>query len=172
MVRRVVFLIILFLLAAKFNTFAQENDVQVGNVPRNPSQMFGLFDYSDPTKVNIKVSVWGYVKFPGKYIVPVNSNLRDLVSIAGGPTPDAYLDDVRLVRTLADSTQQVFNYNFSELTLEPSITKKVPNQILQPGDMIFLPGQPRMYFKDYFTMFLSVISALSSLTILIINFRK
>ena len=172
MVRRVVFLIILFLLAAKFNTFAQENDVQVGTVPRNPSQMFGLFDYSDPTKVNIKVSVWGYVKFPGKYIVPVNSNLRDLVSIAGGPTPDAYLDDVRLVRTLADSTQQVFNYNFSELTLEPSITKKVPNQILQPGDMIFLPGQPRMYFKDYFTMFLSVISALSSLTILIINFRK
>ena len=115
MVRRVVFLIILFLLAAKFNTFAQENDVQVGTVPRNPSQMFGLFDYSDPTKVNIKVSVWGYVKFPGKYIVPVNSNLRDLVSIAGGPTPDAYLDDVRLVRTLADSTQQVFNYNFSRI---------------------------------------------------------
>jgi protein involved in polysaccharide export with SLBB domain len=134
--------------------------------------MFGLFDYSDPTKVNIKVSVWGYVKFPGKYIIPVNSTLRDLLSYAGGPTADAYLDDVRLVRTLPDSTQQVFTYNFSELTLEPAITKKVPNQTIQPGDMLLLPGQPRMYFKDYFTMFISTVSALSSLTILIINLAK
>jgi hypothetical protein len=144
MARRVILIFILFLLAAKVNTFAQDNDVQVGTVPRNPSQMFGLFDYSDPTKVNIKVSIWGYVKYPGKYIVPVNSTLRDLLSIAGGPTADAYLDDVRLVRTLADSTQQVFTYNFSELILEPSITKKVPNQTLQPGDMLFMPGQPRI----------------------------
>jgi hypothetical protein len=172
MARRVILIFILFLLAAKVNTFAQDNDVQVGTVPRNPSQMFGLFDYSDPTKVNIKVSIWGYVKYPGKYIVPVNSTLRDLLSIAGGPTADAYLDDVRLVRTLADSTQQVFTYNFSELILEPSITKKVPNQTLQPGDMLFMPGQPRMYFKDYFSLFLSTVSALSSLTILVINLTK
>ena len=35
----------------------------------------GLYDYSDPSSINIKVSVWGFLKYPGKYIVPQYTTL-------------------------------------------------------------------------------------------------
>ncbi len=30
----------------------------------------GYYDYSDPESINIKVSVWGFVKYPGRYVIP------------------------------------------------------------------------------------------------------
>ncbi|NWF90113.1 MAG: SLBB domain-containing protein, partial [Ignavibacteriaceae bacterium] len=45
----------------------------------------GLYDFSDEGAVNIKVSVWGYVARPGKYIVPDYTTVSDLLSYAGGP---------------------------------------------------------------------------------------
>jgi hypothetical protein len=172
MARRIILLLVFLILTTKVNVFAQANDVQVGSIPRNPAQMFGLFDYSNPTSVNMKVSIWGYVKYPGKYVVPMNTTIRDVLSFAGGPTQDAFYDDIRLVRTLADSSQQTIKFDYSELMFEPTIAKRVDNQVLQPGDLILIPGQPRMYFKDYFSMTLSVISTLISLTILIYTVAK
>lgn len=167
MVKRFIFLFVLFLLTSKINIFAQQSDIQVGTVPRVAQQMAGYFDYSDPRAVNIKVSIWGYTKFPGKYIVPVNTTVKDLISFAGGPTPDAYMEDIRLVHTGPDSTQEIIKFDYNELMFEKSVSKRVNNAILQPGDILVLPGEPRMYFKDYFSMTLSVVSTLISLTILI-----
>ena len=67
-------------------SFAQ-NDIQVGsNIDQQRINSSGaLFDYSDPTTVNIKVAVWGFVKYPGRYIIPAYSNVNDLLSYAGGP---------------------------------------------------------------------------------------
>ena len=57
---------LLFLLATA--SFAQEDDYQVGLNPNLIWQNQGAFyDYSDPGGLNIRVSVWGYVKYPGRY---------------------------------------------------------------------------------------------------------
>ena len=45
----------------------------------------GYFNYSDPEAVNVKVAVWGWVRYPGKYTVPVYTTVSDLLSFAGGP---------------------------------------------------------------------------------------
>ena len=44
--------------------------------------------------INIKVSVWGYVARPGKYIVPDYTTVSDLLSFAGGPNQNAEMDDL------------------------------------------------------------------------------
>ncbi|MGE5364083.1 MAG: SLBB domain-containing protein [Bacteroidota bacterium] len=150
---------------------AQTGDVKIGADPSNYRNAQGAFyDYSDPEAVNIKVSVWGFVKFPGRYLVPSYINVRDLLSYAGGPTDEAHMDDLRLYRILPDSTQTMLKFNYNDLLWEKDLKSKkldIPN--LTVGDILLVPGEPRLYFRDYFTMTLSVISTLISLAILIIN---
>ena len=81
------------------------------------SQQGGFYNYGEKDKVNIEVSIWGYVKYPGKYIIPQGSTLVDLVSYAGGPVVDAKLENIRLFRPKNDTLNitkdemMVFDYN-------------------------------------------------------------
>lgn len=155
-------------------SFAQIKDYELGS-PANTIRNYngGYFDYSDPTTVNIKVSVWGFVKYPGRYTIPVNSTAADLLSFAGGPTDDAHLDDLRLYKTTSDSSQTIVKFDYNDLLWADNLKTtrvKVPN--LNAGDILVVPGSPRLYFKDWFSITLSVISTLISLTILILNLKK
>ncbi|MCF8242394.1 MAG: SLBB domain-containing protein [Melioribacteraceae bacterium] len=130
----------------------------------------GYFDYSDPNSLNIKVSVWGFVRYPGRYVIPSQTSLTDFLSYAGGPGDDAHLDDLRIYRMLDDSTQTLIKFNINDIWWEDSL--KVNNRFvpkLTAGDMIVVPGSPRFYFKDWFSIALSLLSAVVSLTILIKN---
>lgn len=166
--RRLRVLFFLIILNSGF-VFAQSDDLRLGSYSVQRPSNGSMFDYSEPDKVNMKVSVWGYVRLPGKYIIPVNSSVSDLISYAGGPTSDALLEDIRLIKTLPDSTQQVITINYNELMFEPKIVNKMKSPVLQPGDILVLPGEPRFYFRDYVTLTLSIVSTLTSLAILILN---
>ncbi len=164
---------VLLILVAVQTTFAQDKDVQIGSSLNSRLQsQGGFFDYSDPEAVNIKVSVWGFVKYPGKYVIPDYSTLSDLLSYAGGPTDDAHLDDMRLFRTKPDSTQELIKFNYNDLLWEDNLTKEIKNPKLQAGDMVMVAGAQRLYTRDYVTLTVSVLSALISLSILILNIAK
>lgn len=162
----------LFLLPAFLS--AQTGDIKIGadlNQLRNTQGAY--YDYSDPEAVNIKVSVWGFVRFPGRYLVPNYINVRDLLSYAGGPTENAHLDDLRVFRILPDSTQTMIKFDYNDLLWGENLkSRKVTAPNVMVGDILLVPGEPRLFFRDYFTMTLSVISTLISLTILIINIVK
>lgn len=153
---------------------AQTGDVKIGadiNQLRNAQGAY--YDYSDPEAVNIKVAVWGFVRNPGKYLVPSYINVSDLLSYAGGPTDQAKLEDLRIYRTLPDSTQTMIKFDYNDLLWGENLKNKkasVPNLVV--GDILLVPGEPRLYFNDYFSMSLSVISTLISLTILVLNITR
>ena len=85
-----------FLLVYTCSIFAQMGDIKVGSSSLNSRNYnAGFFDYSDPEAINITVSVWGYVRYPGKYLVPNYSSVKDLISYAGGPTEESNLEDLR-----------------------------------------------------------------------------
>jgi len=48
-----------------------QDDIQIGspNATR-PAASGALYDYSVTNTINIKVQLWGYVRFPGFYILP------------------------------------------------------------------------------------------------------
>ncbi|MCK6604971.1 MAG: SLBB domain-containing protein [Ignavibacteriaceae bacterium] len=112
------------------------------------------------------------MKNPGKYIVPVNTNLLDILTYAGGPTTDATVEDLRLFRTMPDSTQQLLTFNYNSLMWEEKFTQNLKFPKLEPDDLILVTGEPRFFFRDYFSITLSIISTLVSLTILIINIAR
>lgn len=91
------FVIILFLICIPIVSFAQNGDLQIGSGVNQLKNYLGggLYDYSDPHEVNIKVAVWGYVRYPGKFIIPAYSSVQDLLSYAGGPTDETHLDELR-----------------------------------------------------------------------------
>jgi hypothetical protein len=57
-----------------------------------------------------KIQIWGEVRQPGVYIVPDYATLIDVISIAGGPLPEADLDRIRIINPRpADGTKQAEN---------------------------------------------------------------
>jgi protein involved in polysaccharide export with SLBB domain len=153
---------------------AQERDYSLGSsLLQRSYQQSGFFDISDPEAVNIKVSVWGWVRYPGKYTIPNYASVSDLISYAGGPLEGADLEDIRVLRVAEDSSQQLIKFNFNDVMYEGRLqtkVRKVPKLIA--GDVLVLPGEPRLYFRDHFSIWMSIISVLTSLTILVLNIVK
>lgn len=130
----------------------------------------GYFNYSDPEAINVSVAVWGWVKYPGRYKVPSYITVIDLLSYAGGPTDAADLEDLRIYRINSDSTQSIIKFNYNDLLYESRLEskfRKIPK--LEAGDILILPGEPRLYFRDHFSIWMSIFSVLISLSILVLN---
>ncbi len=166
---KIKFLFVFFLIMFASSSFAQTNDYELGAAPQSQyRQQGGYFDYSDPRTVNIKVAIWGGVKYPGKYIIPEESSVSDLLSYAGGPVTDAELDELRLYRTTADSTSEMIKFNLNDLMWEKNLKSnsiKVPK--LMAGDIFVVPIYPKYFFREWLGIGLSVFSALISLAILL-----
>lgn len=160
----------LFLLTGVINSQDKE---RVGNL-QTYSQQGGLFNYGDKEKVNIEVSIWGFVKYPGKYIVPQGSSLVDLISYAGGPLIDAKLEEIRFFRpkndTLHVTADEMIKIDYNDIFWSDKVSSsKNRNMVLRPGDILVFPGEPKLFFKDNFAIVLSVASVLISLAILVVS---
>ncbi len=168
MVKKSLFVLILFISFSSIS-FGQSRDYEIGSFnPQMQRYNGGYYDYSDPTNVNIKVSVWGFVRYPGKYVVPIDTDVLDLLSYAGGPTDYAHLDDLRLYRILPDSTQQMIKFDVDAIWWGDSLTtEKVNLPKLQPGDILSVPGSQKYYTRDWIMMGVSILSVMISLAILL-----
>lgn len=93
----------------------------------------------------IKVNVWGFVRIPGQYLVPRDTDLVSLISYAGGPTENAKVSDIKLVRTThlgqngsnGDPLQKIYKYNLNKFLKTGDISL---NPQLMPNDTITVPG--------------------------------
>ena len=74
----------------------------------------------------IKVNIWGFVKLPGQYLVPSDTDLISLISYAGGPLEQARINKVKLIRTMGT--------NSGERVIEVNVKK-----FLETGDMSLNP---------------------------------
>ena len=162
---------ILLLTVLSANLFAQEN-IQIGkSLKGNVSNNGAVYDYSDPDGINIKVMIWGYVKFPGQYIIPTASGVNELLSMAGGPIQDANIDDLKLFRINPDSSQTIIKFNYSDLlwnNSDLSIPLKIPG--LHAGDILLVPGAPKWFLKDYLSLALSIVSTIASIATLMVYY--
>ena len=113
--------------------------------------------------------VWGYVEFPGHYIIPSTSSVNDVLALAGGPTPDANIEDLRLFRINADSSQSMIKFDYNDLLWNDKLTAEISIPYLKAGDILLVPGEPRWFLKDYLYLSLALLSTLSSIAVLLIT---
>lgn len=170
---RYYFQIIFIVILLPAYSFSQVDRQKVGNEYFN-NQQGGFFNYGDKDKVNIDVNIWGFVKFPGKYLVPKGSTVQDLISYSGGPSVEARLEDVILYRpkndSLNNSKDQIINLYYNDLFWEEiKLSKDRRNPVLSPGDILILKGEPRYFARDNVNFILSISAVLISLGILVVT---
>lgn len=125
--------------------------------------------------MNIYVNLWGYAKFPGKYLIPEGSTIIDLISYAGGPVTDATLEDIRLFRPRNDSLgtfkDELRKIDYNDFVWEDKVSAKKNrvNLELRPGDVLVLTGEPRTFGRDNLNTILAITSVLISLGILAVT---
>ena len=86
--------------------------------------------------LKIKTYIWGQVRKPGLYIVPDDTDLLTLISSAGGPTENANLTKVRIIRT-NENEEKVIWVDLQEY-IDHGDYSLIPT--LQPGDTIIVSG--------------------------------
>ncbi len=111
--------------------------------PLSPSQTLNLpsvYYYGQGQGVQIDVNLWGEVKQTGKMIVPYTTDIISLISLAGGPTPNAKLDEVRIIRySMQDTTtvEKIIRINVEKF-VETGEQSYFP--VLLRGDTVIVPG--------------------------------
>jgi protein involved in polysaccharide export with SLBB domain len=146
-------------------SFSQDDDKLIFG-PNANKVSAALFDLSDPTGVNIEVNVWGYVRFPGRYRIPLSTTFLDVITYAGGPISDSKLDDMRIVRgnDSIGGKPYIIKLNYDDFLWADQIGKaKKINPVLQAGDIILIREQKRYTARDDINLLLPIITTVVTL---------
>ena len=100
-------------------------------------------------EITMPINLWGYVKNPGRYEVPISTDLVQLVSFAGGPLAEASLSNVQITRVMRRDTQIRKVEFIVDLKHLDQIDDMALN--LQAGDTIFIDNIP-FQWRDFFSI--------------------
>ena len=105
--------------------------------PGRPSAAY--YYISKPGEITMSINLWGYVRNPGRYEVPISTDLIQLLSYAGGPLAEANLGSVKISRVVRrDDAIRIVEYTVN-LTRLDKLDEKARD--LEPGDTIFIEIQ-------------------------------
>jgi hypothetical protein len=159
----------ILLIAGLYTNIYSQDDIQIGSLGSRTGQQGGLFDYSNPSTINIKVQLWGYVRYPGYYVVPAGISINELISYAGGPMEDASLDKIRVTKIKEGTPTKMIKYNYNDMVWEDEIKNQINFVRLEAGDIVVVPGEPRYFVREDVAFYLGIVTTLASLAALILS---
>lgn len=109
--------------------------------------------FAKPNELTIIVNVIGFVQKPGRYEISSSIDLINLLSLAGGPTADGAMNDVKITRLATVGSRyerKEFQINLDKLSI---IT--AAELALQPGDIIQVDRTGWSTFRDVFGVVVS-----------------
>lgn len=148
---------------AKSNKKSKNSDYNIQELAlpsevENISKRGGSVYYSPSVKgkVLIPVHFWGSIKNTGLHFIPLDTNVINGISLAGGPDTNAEFDEVYLSTTR--------NGKRERLTLDISNGGNLALEDikLQPGDTIFIPRDNYLQDRAYYTSLIGVIATILS----------
>jgi len=86
-----------------------------------------------------KYYVWGQVRSPGAYSFVASPDLLELLSAGGGPTNDANLKRVLLIRAVTKTRTRI---DLQAMLATGQVVR------LSPGDVVIVPSSPWYYMRD------------------------
>ncbi len=117
----------------------QVSFLNIGDLSANPYVNTGDVIYVPPEKE--VVTIFGAVSIEGIYEFREGENISDLIDLAGGLQPSAWLDEVDLVRFKEDGiTKDYFILDLREVSNKgnPSSNSPDRNLLLKPDDQVFI----------------------------------
>jgi hypothetical protein len=148
------------------SAFAQIPDLQTSQY--SPA---AYYRYVEPGEVTMLVKVWGTVRNPGLYEVPVGTRLTTILSVAGGPAITSRNRGERrsilIGLTRPDDTGGSVIF---ETVMEDGALANIEDPMLQSGDIISVDTVTRQRFS--WQNALPIVSALSSVGLVIFYFLQ
>ena len=90
-------------------------------------------------EILMPVNVWGEVRNPGSHLIPWDSDLRDALSAAGGPTSTANLSKIKIILTGIDIEYDLSDYLSGN---------GAPLPVMEPDATIYLSTSHYEWWKD------------------------
>jgi hypothetical protein len=109
--------------------------------------------YARPNDLTIIVNVVGFVQRPGRYEIATSIDLMNLLSLAGGPTPDGTLSKVTVTRMM--KVGEVIHPKELHFDLEEITKLKADDLVLAPGDIVNVDRTSWSVFRDAFGVVVS-----------------
>lgn len=109
--------------------------------------------FAKPNELTITVDVMGFVQRPGRYEVSNSVSLVNLLALAGGPTSDGSLSDVRITR-FVEVDSIVVNKDL-RLNLDDIHRLSPADLVLHQGDVIQVSRTGWSIFRDGFSVIVS-----------------
>lgn len=174
------FILFCLILGSAPHLSAQILDDGGRNTATFANQGGSYYNFTSVTGCDLKVSVWGYVNNPGRYVVPCETNLIDLLSFCGGPLErgaESFLYRVKIVRRGGvDNESEIARVyevdveKYLRLTEYPMSTNELN---LMPGDLIIVDGKEAR--GDTILRIAQIVVAITSIitsTIAVVNLTK
>jgi polysaccharide export outer membrane protein len=117
------------------------------------SQSAGHYIYlGEGDELLMNVQIWGQVKNPGLYSLPEESDIATLLSLAGGPTENADLSGIKVIRKGMER-DSLFSVNLKKALLGGEKEKTM----LEPGDIVeIMPS--KFYSFSTFVRFITQVT--------------
>jgi hypothetical protein len=142
-------------------------DANLG-VSKSGASSAAYYFISKPGEITMSINLWGYVRNPGRYEVPISTDIVQLLSYAGGPLAEADLASVKISRVVRreDGIRTV------EFTVNLRHLDKLDDKArgLEPGDTIFVDS-PSFVWRDVFSILTTAAIILASIANAVIAAR-
>ncbi len=170
-----------FILTFLAGTIASAQILDGGVQPRVGTfgnQGGAYYNFAGGSGCDFKVSVWGFVNNPGRYNIPCETNLLEMLSFCGGARRGADLKAVKVIRKgMVDRQNQiekVFVVNLEKYlaVTDTSRYREDTELLLMPGDLVVLSGEEP---TDNVLRISQVVVAVASFTtalIAVLNYSK
>jgi hypothetical protein len=130
------------------------------------------YEYNLGGGLKIPVNLWGFVRNPGRYVVPSSTTLVQILSFGGGPTEQARMTDIKIIRDISVDSTIVEKVLVMNLELFQKNGDENQNPVLYPGDTIVVPGNALSAFQLYFGILRDVLLVVTSVLTIAIVFRN
>ncbi|MGE5364365.1 MAG: SLBB domain-containing protein [Bacteroidota bacterium] len=123
----------------------------------------GYFKIQDiEGEVTKKVNLWGYINRPGRYEVPLSTNLIQLITYAGGPKEHAVMEDIKIYRLRDDGSRQII-----EVDLEDPAKVKETLISLYDEDTVIIEYSSLIDWREIFGLISAPVAVLASIALIV-----
>lgn len=121
----------------------------------------GYYVVAKPFEVTMTVNVWGEIPLQGLYVVPVQTDIVQIISYAGGPKEKSDLEDILIYRA-TDSKKSNAQRVMQRVNVVDIVEGQKRPIVLQPGDMIVVKKIPdALTWLDIFAVATTITSVLT-----------
>jgi hypothetical protein len=115
-----------------------------------------------PGELTKTVNLWGFVSLPGRYEIPVATNLVQLITYAGGPREYALMDEVKIYRLNVNGERIII-----EVDMEDPEDMPTSKLLLMEEDIIVVDYSTILIWKDIFSTLAAPLAIVSYIVLII-----